>query len=45
VLCLALDGILAVVQRLVTPRPLRRSLARGRSAVDAALPSRIEQPL
>jgi len=43
--CLALDGILAVVQRLVTPRPLRRSLARGRSAVDAALPSRIEQPL
>jgi osmoprotectant transport system permease protein len=42
VLCLFLDGVLAVGQRLVTPRPLRRDLKRGRSAVDAALPSEAE---
>ena len=42
VLCLVLDGLLAVAQRLVTPRPLRRELIRGRSAVDAALPTGIE---
>jgi osmoprotectant transport system permease protein len=41
-LCLALDGLLAIAQRLVTPRPLRRELKRGRSAVDAALPGAIE---
>ena len=38
VLCLALDGVLTLAQRLVTPRPLRRELKRGRSVVDAALP-------
>jgi osmoprotectant transport system permease protein len=38
VLCLALDAVLTVAQRLVTPRPLRRELRRGRSLVDAALP-------
>jgi osmoprotectant transport system permease protein len=40
VLCIGLDGLLAIAQRLVTPRPLRRDLRRGRSAVDAALPRR-----
>ena len=38
VLCLLVDGVLALVQRLVTPAPLRRALSRGRSAVDATLP-------
>jgi osmoprotectant transport system permease protein len=36
VLCLAVEGVLAAVQRLVTPRALRGSSARGpRSAADA----------
>jgi osmoprotectant transport system permease protein len=41
VLCLTLDAVLAIAQRLVTPRPLRRELKRGRSAVDAALPESV----
>jgi osmoprotectant transport system permease protein len=38
VLCLGLDAILAVGERLATPRPLRRVLKRGRTAADAPLP-------
>jgi osmoprotectant transport system permease protein len=38
VLCLALEGILAVAERLATPRPLRRTGGTSRSAADAALP-------
>jgi osmoprotectant transport system permease protein len=41
-LCLALDGVLAIAQRLVTPAPLRRELKQGRSAMDAAQPSGID---
>jgi osmoprotectant transport system permease protein len=38
VLCLALEGLLAAVERLVTPRPLRRPGRGARTAADAALP-------
>lgn len=41
-LCLTLDGVLAIAQRLVTPAPLRRQLKQGRSAMDSALPSGID---
>ncbi|MGE5829764.1 MAG: ABC transporter permease [Micromonosporaceae bacterium] len=37
VLCLGLEGLLAVGERLVTPRPLRRMRRRAGSAVDVAL--------
>ena len=39
VLCLALDGLLAIGERLATPRPLRRVLKAGRSVTDAQLPT------
>jgi osmoprotectant transport system permease protein len=40
VLCLAVEGILAVLQRAMTPRALRASRARApQSAADAALPA------
>ncbi len=39
VLCLALEGLLAVAERAVTPRPLRLAGGRARSAVDTTLPA------
>jgi osmoprotectant transport system permease protein len=38
-LCLVLEGVLAVAERQVTPRPLRWAGRRSRSAADASLPS------
>jgi osmoprotectant transport system permease protein len=38
VLCLVLEGLLAMVERAVTPRHLRRTGRTTRSATDAALP-------
>jgi len=38
-LCLVLEGVLAVAERQVTPRPLRPAGRRSRSAADASLPS------
>jgi len=37
VLCLAIEGLLAVAERLVTPRPLRRAGRHAGSAADAPL--------
>jgi osmoprotectant transport system permease protein len=41
VLCLGLEGLLALLERLVTPRPLRRMRRRTSSAVDVALPASV----
>ncbi len=44
VLCLALEGLLAVAERMVTPRPLRITGRRARTGADATLPSDASWP-